>query len=102
MAYCNENGVIMIDADAANRDIKRLQTAADKLKEVKRAFKDLQRQAENGQGETSRAIMEKAQEMINKINKVLVQISDSQAFIRRTVEKYREIDEYLRSLIENS
>ncbi len=102
MAYYDENGRIMIDEAAANRDISKLQAAQEILNRVIAAFQQLNSQAAEGQGETARALSDKSQEMIARISRTVQQMDDAKSTIRTTVAKYREIDRALREMINAS
>lgn len=102
MAYTNENGQITIDEEAAERDVRRLKSAQETLRNVKSAFNQLQNQAGGSQGETAQAVAEKSSEMINKLNKAIDQMQDLVDYIRRVERKYKQIDADLKAQVESS
>ena len=99
MAYYDENGNITIDEQAANADIRRIETAINRLNESKKALSALISQATEGQGQTTAAITEKAAELNGKIVDLVTRLNDTQDFIRRTVQHYQQVDAQLKNEI---
>ena len=99
MAYYDENGTITIDEQAANADIRRIETAVSRLEESRKALTDLTHQAADGQGQTMAAVTEKAAELNGKIAEMLSRLHETEDFIRRTVSHYQQIDASLRAQI---
>ena len=99
MPYYDDNGKITIDEAAANADIRRLQTAITQLEKSKKAVISLQRQAAEGEGQTTAAVSEKCGELIGKINDMLNRLEETSAFIKKTVAHYQQVDADLKARI---
>lgn len=98
-AYRDEDGNITIDEAAANSDIRKLRASMEKLKEASNAITQFTAQAENGEGSTTVAMIEKANAIMNKIKWVMDLIEDVINMIQRAVAKYQEIDRQIAAKI---
>lgn len=92
-AYRDENGNITIDEAAANSDIRKLRQSLEKLKEASNAITQFTTQAENGEGSTTDAMIEKANAIMNKIKWVMNLIEEVIDLIQKAVAKYQELDQ---------
>lgn len=99
MAYQNSDGKIMIDEIAAQSDLNRLMRAADILRHVGQAFGVVISETGSFQGETAKAIMETAQSFQARAQQMVSALDESQAYIRRVVAYYREVDRKAREAI---
>ena len=99
MAYYDENGKITIDEAAANADIRRIETALAQLENSKNALNALLRQASEGQGQTTNAVVEKSAQLIDKVNDMMQRLNETISFIRQTVAHYEEVDRQLKEAI---
>ncbi len=102
MAYKDSSGRITIDEQAAAQDIRRLQEAAQILKDSRKAIVNIINQASGEQGLTARAICEKAREMCNLIDGLINRLNETSSFISRTVAHYQEVDRQVKEAIQNS
>ena len=102
MAYKDSSGRITIDEQAAAQDIRRLQEAAQILKDSRKAIANIINQASGEQGLTARAICEKAREMCNNIDALINRLNETSSFISRTVAHYQEVDRQVKEAIQNS
>lgn len=99
MAYYDENGKITIDENAANSDIRRIETALARLEDSKKTLTALLKQAADGQGQTTMAVTEKSAELVNRINDMISRLEETRDFIRRTVAHYQQVDADLKAKI---
>lgn len=99
MAYRDEDGNITIDEVAANSDIRKLRASMEKLKEASNAIAQFIAQAENGEGSTTNAMIEKANAIMNKIKWVMGLMEEVINLIQKTVSKYQEIDRQIAAKI---
>lgn len=99
MAYHDSSGQITIDEVVAQGDIVRMQSARTILEESLIAVNRLIQQAEQGQGEASVAVAEKATELAGLVSTLITELSENADLVRRVVEKYRLIDEELARII---
>ena len=100
MAYQNSNGNITIDEVAAMSDRNRIRQAIASLENAKRTVNMLSQNASSGQGKTCIAIVEKSNELISEIDKMIARLNETDGYIARTVVHYEEIDAELRRIIE--
>lgn len=99
MAYHDSSGQITIDEVVAQGDIVRMQSARTILEESLIAVNRLIQQAEQGQGEASVAVAEKATELAGLVSTLITELGENADLVRRVVEKYRLIDEELARMI---
>mgnify|MGYP000038712717 FL=1 len=86
------NGVITISPSAARADMNKLSSAIEQLEQSRTAILQLQQCAEGMSGQTGAAIVEKAEELrikIDRLNKNLVQ---SKQLIAKVVQDYQQRD----------
>ena len=102
MAYYDESGRITIDEDAANADIRRINSAIACLQESVKALNSLIQEASAEKGRTSEAIVEKGIELRNQISGVKLSLIEAAETIRNTVNKYRAIDQKHKMQMESS
>lgn len=102
MAYYDENGRITIDEIAAQHDINRASEAEEILKTVAVQLRRLVLQAEEYEGQTARALAEKAQEMLGRVQKLIDSLEETQTITRQTVSKYKELDARVSALLADS
>lgn len=99
MAYIDENGKITIDELAAGEDIKKIEQAQSILQDATRSLKAAQTEGANSKGQTAQAIYEKAQELINQIQRLDSNLEETTNYIRHVLALYKAKDEYLRNLM---
>ncbi len=99
MAYVDEDGKIMIDEDAAMKDVRRLREAKAILQESYDAMGHMAAQAAGFQGNTNAAISEKGMEMVGRIRKMMEKLEEAADFIEKTVAHYRKLDAELKAAI---
>ena len=102
MAFRDQNGKITIDEVAAQQDIQKLATAINALETARRSITHLIQQAENEQGETSIAVVEKATELKTEIEETISRLSETSDLIKKTVAQYQLIDQQIRDAINSS
>ena len=102
MAYYDFDGKITIDEVAAMKDISKINLAIPKLVNAKTALEQILREGSNSKGDTSAAIIEKSQELIKKINRMIENLNETQRVIKKTVNYYRELDKKVKRAIESA
>ncbi len=100
MSYYDFDGRITIDEHAARGDILKINSALPKLQAAFQALGRIKAEGSGTQGETGRAIMEKAGELQNQLNQLMSLLEESADFISCTVEYYQKLDEKVKSQIE--
>lgn len=99
MALKDSSGRITIDEVAAQQDIRKLEQAMDVLSESQKALESLLNQAGSEQGQTARAIEEKAAELKRQVVSLKDNLNVTSQFIRQTVAHYQEVDRQLKAAI---
>lgn len=82
----------VIDEAAARADMIKMNEAIEHLKQARRAVSQLVNEAETMQGQTGAAIVEKAQELLYRIDRLISQLQTSVALLGSTVAHYQQID----------
>ena len=95
MKLYDMNQNVTIDEDAANRDIRRINQALPSLQEAKASLERVREEGNQTKGETGKAIVEKSTELIRRIDRLISSLEETSILLKRTVEKYQEIDENL-------
>ena len=101
MALKDSSGRITIDEYAAHQDIKKIRYATTALEESRKAIENIINQASTEQGQTAVAIVEKATELKNQINKMIGRLNETSSFISTTIAHYQEVDRLLKEAIQN-
>lgn len=83
----------IIDEAAARSDMARMNQAITHLQQARRAVIQLMNEAETMQGQTGIAIVEKAQELQYRIDRLTRQLQTSVSLLGSTVAHYQQIDE---------
>lgn len=99
MALKDSSGRITIDEVAAQQDIRKLEQAMVVLGESQKALESLLNQAGSEQGQTARAIEEKATELKRQVTALKDNLNVTSQFIRQTVAHYQEVDRQLKAAI---
>lgn len=102
MAYQNSAGNITIDEVAAMSDRNRIRQAIASLENAKRTVNMLAQNASAGQGKTCMAVVDKSNELIGEIDKMIARLNETDSYIARTVAHYEEIDADLKRIIEST
>ncbi len=92
MAFHDMNGAITIDEGAANADIAKMQQAIAILEKSQVALKQVMAESETMKGQTPTATYEKAAEMLQNTQGLINSLKNSQAYIRRVVQRYKALD----------
>lgn len=100
MAYKDSSGRITIDENAAARDRKKIRIAITKLEATRRELDNLINQAGNEKGQTSTAVVEKAQELRKKVNGMITNLNETDNFIGRVVQHYFEVDKKVKEAVQ--
>ncbi len=101
MAYHDLNGTIMIDELAALSDIQKAERAKQVLNSASVSLKRLIAEAENFQGETAQALVQKSLELNGRISTLVNNLEAAQDYTRRTVERYRQLDLQWKMILES-
>lgn len=99
MAYYDANGTITIDEAAAKRDVSKINSAMTCLNQSRRTIVQLISCAESMQGQTGSAIVEKANEMLTRVDKLMRNLETSASLIDSTVCRYQQKDAELAAQI---
>ncbi len=91
-----------IHEEAMNQDISRLRDARADLDAAKTSVTQLKNNAEGMQGKTGQAIVQKANEMISKINSLDLNLDGAISAINRAKQEYAELERELIQKINNS
>ena len=86
------NGTVMINRDAANSDISRIDSAMTVLKQSQEAVTKLRSGASLMQGQTASAIDSQCQRLEKQISSLLANLTATKQLISQTVQKYEEMD----------
>lgn len=81
-----------IDEAAANSDISKIQQAIQDLQRARQSIYMLSNTAESMQGQTGQAIVEKAQELLVRVDIQIRQLNESASLLRQAVIHYQQID----------
>ena len=100
MALKDSSGRITIDEHAAQADIRKLEQAMTVLSESQKALENLLNQAGSEQGQTVRAIEEKAAELKRQVTSLKDNLNVTKQFIQQTVAHYQEVDRQLKAAIQ--
>ena len=95
MKVYENNQNVTIDEAAANLDIRKIRQAVPSLKEARASLVRVMEEGEKTQGETGKAVVEKASELIRRIDKLIQSLEETSTLLKRTVAKYQDIDENL-------
>ena len=98
MKIYNNNQNVTIDEEVANLDIRRISQAIPSLQAARAALVQVQQEGNATKGQTGTAVVEKATELIRRIDGLLQSLENTQTVIRRTVQKYQDIDASLADL----
>ncbi len=101
MAYYNASGQITIDEAAANADIQKIRNAITKLEDSKNSLNRLKTSASSMQGLTGQAIVDQSVKLDKQIAALIEKLNTSASYIRKTVDKYREMDRQLAQKIKS-
>ena len=99
MAYYGDDGRLTIDEVAANSDINKIRSARAILEDAKASLNTLLSTATMYQGNTALSIQEKAQELLQKIDRLNSNLVDTESYIQSVVNKYQMIDLELKALM---
>jgi len=98
MKLYDNNQNVTIDETAANRDIQRINQSIPSLQAARAALIQVREEGNATKGQTGAAIVEKANQLIQRIDSLLYTLDETKNIIRRTVKKYQTIDAELASL----
>lgn len=100
MAFRDSSGMLTIDEYAAQADINKEAQAQAILQQVSRALITLEAEAGSYfKGETARAIAERAQDLGNRVQRLMSNLQSTQDYTRQVVNHYREVDRQVREAI---
>lgn len=102
MAYKDANGRITIDEVAAQKDVRNILAAVEKLNESKNAIYQLILNASDMKGETVSAIAEKGTEIKADIEAMIKNLETTADFIIKTVNYYKKLDSEIKNAINSS
>lgn len=91
MASLNSTAVA-IDEDVARRDITKINNANSYLQQSKKTIQQLIAVAESMKGSTGTAIVEKANELLARVNALSANLETSAALINSTIKRYQQTD----------
>lgn len=100
MAYIDKNGTITIDENAARRDIQKINAALPSLKNAKVSLERILEEGTKTKGNTGEAIIEKTQELIKELQKMINQLEETKSLIERVVRYYQKLDAEAKKIIE--
>ncbi len=83
-------GEIIIDPAAAEADVKCINQAIEILYSSLNSLKSVSNTASSIQGETGIAIVEKSNQMVNRINELIRQLQETTSLIDKVVNEYYE------------
>ena len=83
----------VIDEAVARSDMVKMNQAVEHLKRARQTIVRLLNEAENMQGQTGTAIVEKAQELQVRIDRLTRQLQTSVALLNSTVVHYQKLDD---------
>lgn len=83
---------IIIDPDAANADIKKINDAINKLNESQNSIKQLSTNASDMTGQTGPAIVEKCTQLSSQIDALKTNLNTTIGLIKSAVKEYQEKD----------
>ena len=83
---------IIIDPDAANADIKKINDAINKLNESQNSIKQLSTNASDMTGQTGPAIVEKCTQLSSQIDALKTNLNTTIRLIKSAVKEYQEKD----------
>ena len=92
---------IKIDENAARADINRINQAIPELQAARAALVRGKEQGEATKGETGKAIVEKANVLISRIDKLIRSLRETSAEINITVQQNKMLDVNIASFINN-
>ena len=90
-----------IDEAAANADIQKIRNAITKLEDSKNSLNRLKTSASSMQGLTGQAIVDQSVKLDKQIAALIEKLNTSASYIRKTVDKYREMDRQLAQKIKS-
>lgn len=91
--------VIKIDEVAATTDRNRISAAIPELQAARSALLRVMEEGENTKGETGKAIVEKANVLIHRINKLIQSLQETSEEIRLTIKLNQAVDAQMSSTI---
>lgn len=100
MAYYDYDGTITIDEQAARSDIRKIAAALPELEAAKAAMDRIYSEGSNTQGETGRAVVDKADELRKKLEQTMQALRETQELIQRTVNHYQRLDREVKAMIQ--
>lgn len=92
---------IIIDPDAANADIKKINDAINKLNESQNSIKQLSTNASDMTGQTGPAIVEKCTQLSSQIDALKTNLNYTIGLIKSAVKEYQEKDADLAKQYQN-
>lgn len=92
---------IIIDPDAANADIKKINDAINKLNESQNSIKQLSTNASDMTGQTGPAIVEKCTQLSSQIDALKTNLNYTIGLIKSAVREYQEKDADLAKQYQN-
>ena len=99
MAYHDLNGNVMIDEGAAQADIQRAARAESILRDSLAALRNVTMETEYFQGETAAAIAEKNYLLQKRVEHMIAELQEMQAYIRQVISRYQELDRKWREIL---
>lgn len=100
MAYINKDGRITIDEDVAMSDVRKAAEAERILRDAAVQLRNLISEAQEYQGETINAIIEKSNEMLKRTEKLISNLENTQQYTRNVVTRYQLLDQKCRAELE--
>ena len=92
MAVLNDEGKIVIDIDAANRDISNLRQIKENLEKVLTQMKNIQADNYGQLGPTAESIEVLSETISVAIQKQIMSLDATIQYINSTIRKYQTID----------
>lgn len=102
MAYRNSDGRITIDEDVALLDVQTAGEAEEILRNATSKLRELISEAQAYEGETVRAIIEKATEMLQRTEKLIRNLEDAQSYTKKVVAHYKLVDEKCKEALQSN
>jgi len=98
MSIGNSNGAIKIDPEAARLDCNRIDNALESLRKAKIGLVNVKiKGRDDCEGQTAQALMEKADELLDILNKLVAKLDDTKSEINKTVQQFQTLDEEIAS-----
>lgn len=83
----------VIDEAVARSDMAKMEQAISHLKQARQSIVRLMNEGEGMRGQTGTAVVEKSQELLHRIDRLIRQLQNSVSLLGSTVVHYQQIDD---------